>query len=89
MSAQVATYIIFITFFIVLLDHFHLNTSPQPKCAFVLKSIKILNEIPQDSIDIKAQSPIDKYMKHHETLHFKILSDYVTNYNLNENDFKK
>jgi hypothetical protein len=28
-------------------------------------------------------------MKHHETLHFLTLSEFVANYNLNEKDFKK
>jgi hypothetical protein len=52
------------------------------------KSIKFLNELSLDSIDIKAQSLIDKYMKHHEILDFKTLSEFVVNYNLNEKDFK-
>jgi hypothetical protein len=55
----------------------------------VLKSLKILNELPPNSVDIKAQSLIDKYLKYHETLHFKTLNEIVTNYNLNEKDLKK
>jgi hypothetical protein len=66
-----------------------LNTSPQPERAFLFKSIKFLNELSLDSIDIKAQSLIDKYMKHHEILYFKTLSEFVVNYNLKEKDFKK
>jgi hypothetical protein len=90
MSTQLVTYII------LSLPLYHasklfsfLNKSPQPKRAFMLKSTKLLNELPLDSIDIKAQSLIDKYLKHHEILHFLALSDFVANYNLNEKNFKK
>jgi len=61
MSAQLATYIILsLPLYHASRSFSFLNTSPQPKRAFVLKSTKILNELPSNSIDIKAQSPIDK-----------------------------
>jgi hypothetical protein len=90
MSAQLAIYIILsLPFYHAFRSFSFLNTSPQPECAFVFKSTKILNEVHPDSIDIKAQSPIDKYLKHHETLHFLVLSEFVANYNLDEKDLKR
>jgi hypothetical protein len=90
MSAQLTTYIILSLLFYHASESFSfLNTSPQPKHAFMPKSTKILNELPLDSIDIKAQSPIDKYLKHHEFLHFLTLSEFVAKQKLNEKDFKK
>jgi hypothetical protein len=90
MFAQLTTYIILsLPFYHVSKSFSFLNTSPQPKHAFMLKSTKLLNEPPLDSIDIKAQSLIDKYMKHHEILHFLDLSEFVVNNNLNEKHLKK
>jgi len=90
MFAQLATYIILsLLIYHASISFSFLNTSPQLECAFVFKSSKFLNELPPDSMDIKAQSPIDKYLKCHETLHFLVLSEFVANYNLDEKDFKK
>jgi hypothetical protein len=75
MFAQLATYIILsLPLYHASISFSFFNTSPQPECAFVFKSTKLLNELPPDSIDIKAQSPIDKYLKRHETLHFLALN---------------
>jgi hypothetical protein len=90
MSAQLATYIILSLLLYHAFESFSfLNTSLQPKCAFMLKPTKLLNELPLDFIDIKARSLIDKYLKHHKNLHFLTLSEFVANYNLNEKHFKK
>jgi hypothetical protein len=90
MSAQLATYIILsLPLYHACRSFSFLNTSLQLECAFVFKSIKLLNEPPPNSIDIKAQSPIDKYLKRHETLHFLALREFVANYNLDEKKFKR
>jgi len=90
MFAKLAAYIILTLFLYHAFRSFSFkNTSLQPECAFLFKSTKFLNELPLNSIDIKAQSPIDKYIKHHEIIYFKTLSEFVVNCNSNEKDFKK
>jgi len=55
MFAQLATYIILsLPLYHTSKSFSFLNTSLQPKHAFMLKSTKLLNELPLDSIDIKA-----------------------------------
>ncbi len=54
MFAQLATYIILsLLLYHASISFSFLNTSPQPKCALVFKSTKLLNELPPNSIDIK------------------------------------
>jgi hypothetical protein len=90
MFAQLATYIILsLPLYHASRSFSFLNTSPQLEHAFVFKSIKLLNELTPNSVDIQTQSLIDKYLKYHETLHFKTLSEFVINYNLNKKDLKK
>jgi hypothetical protein len=88
MFAKLTTYIILTLLLYHAFRSFSFkNTSIQPKRAFLFKPTKFLNELPLNSIDIKAQSPIDKYMKHHEIIYFISLSEFVVNYNSNEKDF--
>jgi hypothetical protein len=72
MFAKLTTYIILTLLLYHTFRSFSFkNTSLQPERAVLFKSTKFLNELPLNSIDIKAQSLIDKYMKHHEIIYFK------------------
>jgi hypothetical protein len=90
MSAQLATYIVlFLLFYHGSRPFSSFNTLASFEHVFVFKSNKNLKESSPNSIHIKAEFMIDKYLELHETLHNLTISEFVVYYDCNNHDFKK
>jgi hypothetical protein len=83
MLAQLVTYIVLsIPLYHASRTFKFINTSPLQECAFVLKDVKSLKQLPSNSTNIMCLSIIDKYIERFNYLSNVSLIEFVANHDM-------